>query len=329
MYRIEERDGHTVLIGLRLGDDTNPPSIAKADTSKLIALTELGESEYSGFKGGLYSDGKNERPTAHEAAGKELARSVQPLDAAGVPHDDGRIVLLSIGMSNATQEFSAFKRLADSDPEKSAKLVIVDGAQGGMTAAVIRNANDNARGTQYWATVDQRLSTARVSREQVQVVWIKEADAGPTQGFPTYAQTLQQELCDIARLLYDRFPNLKLAYLSCRTYGGYARTTLNPEPYAYESGFAVKWLIEQQLRGEPSLNFDSAKGAAKAPWLSWGPYLWANGTRPNSHGLQYEASDFGNDGTHPSPSGQRKVAQSLLRFFKTDSTTRPWFVEVR
>jgi len=64
----------------------------------------------------------------------------------------------------------------------------------------------------------------------------------------------------------------------------------------------------------------------QAPWLSWGPYLWANGTKKNADGLMYEQSDFGPDGTHPTRSGQRKVAGKLLEFFKSDTTTRPWFV---
>ena len=120
-----------------------------------------------------------------------------------------------------------------------------------MTAAAIQNAEDQGSGTRYWTTVDERLRAAGVTRAQVQAAWIKEADAGPTQGFPAYARTLQGELERIVSLMHARFSNLKLVYLSSRTYGGYARTPLNPEPYAYESGFAVKWLIEQQLRGDP------------------------------------------------------------------------------
>ncbi len=115
-------------------------------------------------------------------------------------------------------------------------------------------------------------------------------------------------------------------YLSSRTYGGYATTGLNPEPYAFESGFSVKWLIEQQIDGDKSLNFDPARGEVKAPWLSWGPYLWANGSTKREDGFAYEPDDFtSNDGTHQSPSGQRKVGQLLLKFFETDSTTKPWF----
>jgi hypothetical protein len=114
--------------------------------------------------------------------------------------------------------------------------------------------------------------------------------------------------------------------LSSRTYAGYARIPLNPEPYAYESGFAVKWLTEEQMKGDPALNYDSARGAIKAPWLSWGPYLWANGLTSRADDLFYEESDFASDGTHPSASGRRKVADQLLRFFKTDPTTKPWFL---
>src|ERR671936_402607 len=47
----------------------------------------------------------------------------------------------------------------------------------------------------------------------------------------------------IVAILRARYPNLKLVYVSSRTYGGYATTPLNPEPYAYDSGFAVKWLV--------------------------------------------------------------------------------------
>jgi hypothetical protein len=33
-----------------------------------------------------------------------------------------------------------------------------------------------------------------------------------------------------------------------------------------------------------------------------------------------------NDGTHPSPSGQQKVAALLWKFFTTDATAKSWFV---
>jgi hypothetical protein len=205
--------------------------------------------------------------------------------------------------------------------------VFVNGSQGGQTAAKTQDPNDKGSGTAYWAGVDAKLKAAGVTRAQVQAVWIKQADARPTDPFPKHAQTLQAELANIVRALHDRFPNLKLTYLSSRTYGGYAKTALNPEPFAYESGFAVKWLIEQQLKGDPALNNDPAKGPVKAPWLSWGPYLWANGQTPRSDGLSYDAADFwGKDGTHQSASGQTKVGKQLHQFFTTDSTAKPWFV---
>jgi hypothetical protein len=349
MLKAVERDGKNFLLGLRLGGRGQPPPLVRVDTSRLKPLPELGKGEYQGFRGGLYPDGQNKRPAGHEAAGVALAKKVRPLDAEGKPSPDGKIVLLSVGMSNTTQVFSAFKALADADTDKNRRLVIVDGAQGGMSAGRIVDPGDNdtpvkekadqqqqqletkpqpawSSGKRFWWEVDRRLRAAGVSRAQVQAVWIKQADPGPRQGFPGYARTLQDELGKIVRVLHARFPNLKQVYLSSRTYGGYARTPLNPEPYAYESGFSVKWLIEQQLKGEPALNYDAAKGPVRAPWLSWGPYLWANGTAKTGYDLFYEQSDFAGDGTHPSRAGQQKVARALLQFFKTDTTTRLWFV---
>ncbi|HBI45372.1 MAG TPA: hypothetical protein DDY78_21345 [Planctomycetales bacterium] len=323
MFIAGTKDGKDVLVGIKRRADDLP---VKVDTSAFKPLTELGLSEYEGYKGGLYPDGKNERPGEHEVAGVALAKTVRPLDADGKPAADGKIVLLSVGMSNTTQEFQVFKRLADADKDKNAKLVIVDGAQGGMTAARIVDPDDKGAGAKFWKTADERLKQAGVSAAQVQVVWVKEADAGPTDKFPKHAETLQAELSQIARLLHKRFPNVKLVYFSSRIYAGYATTKLNPEPYAYESGFAVKWLIEQQLKGDKALNYDADKGEFKAPWLGWGPYLWANGAAKRADGLVYDRDDLGGDGTHPSPSGARKVAKQLLEFFKKDSTAKPWFV---
>jgi hypothetical protein len=297
-----------------------------ADTSQIKPLPDLGARSYLGRPGGLYPGGRNARPPAHEQAGLALAAQLRPLDENGEPARNGWIVLLSVGMSNASQAFSAFKTIADRDPLKNPRVVVVDGAQGGMTASRIQDPESAEGGKEYWSAIDRRLAGAGVTPSQVQVVWIKEADPQPNSGFPQYALSLAAALARIVRVLPQRFPNVRLAYLSSRTYAGYAATTLNPEPYAYESGFAVKWLIEEQIRGAPNLQFHSANGRRQAPWLSWGPYLWTNGASVNAHGVTYNPDDFGADGTHPSPQGQKKLGEALLRFFKTDTTTRTWFV---
>ena len=294
-----------------------------ANTSvSLVPLTDLGSGLYQGNAGGLYENGSNARPAAHNAAGLAIANSIVPLDTLGNPDPDhGRIVLISIGMSNATQEFSAFVPKAMSDPARHPRLLVIDCAQGGQSADRI-NVPDAA----YWDAVSARLRAAGSAPRQAQVAWIKEANAGPTGGFLTSAEALQRNLAAVVRIIKQKLPNVRLAYLTSRIYAGYANTSLNPEPYAYESGFAVKWLIEEQISGEDSLNFDPGAGAAEAPWLSWGPYLWADGLSPRSDGLIWKCEDFAADGTHPSTSGRNLVADSLLAFFKRDETTVPWFV---
>jgi hypothetical protein len=324
-FKPQKQDGKEVLFGIKLAG--GPAAQPKVDTSHLKPLTEMGMAKYQDVPGGLYPNGKNERPQAHETAGLALAKQVQPLAKNGQPSKNGKIVLLSVGMSNTSQASQGFEKALAGFNAKNPQVQFVNGAVGGMTAWAIQDPEDGKSGTKYWTEVDNRLQMAGVSRAQVQVIWIKEADAGPSQGFPGYAKKLEGELANIVQTLPARFPNLKLVYLSSRTYGGYATTKLNPEPYAYESGFAVKWLIEKQISGDPALNYDPKKGAVKAPWLSWGPYLWANGSTKRADGFSYEQGDFTpSDGTHLTASGVEKVGNLMLQFFKNDSTTRPWFV---
>lgn len=332
-FMAQTKDGQTVLVGIRpaeVGQAGGPQGGGQAptfDASGLKSLTDLGPAKYHDFEGGLYPQGANVRPEAHEKAGVELARQVKPLGADGKPDPNGKIVLLSVGMSNTAQASQGFAPLLAKFADKNPALVFVNGAQGGMTAKAIENPDDSKTGTTYWTKVDEALKTAGVSPAQVQTVWIKQADAGPNQGFPAYAKTLQAELAKIVQILPARFPNVKFAYLSSRTFGGYAKIGLNPEPYAFESGFSVKWLIQQQLDGDASLNYDPAKGPVKAPWLGWGPYLWANGLAQKTASLPSEPDDFAPaDGTHESPAGQTKVGQALLDFFSKDATTTPWFL---
>jgi hypothetical protein len=250
-----------------------------------------------------------------------MAAQVVPRNpAGGIDQANGRIVLVSIVMSNATQEFSVFKSLADTFAAKNPRLVIVDCAQGGQTAANISNPNAT-----FWTVADQRLANAGVTPQQVQVAWVKEANAGPREAFPRHAAILDSEFVLIARILKSRYPNIVLAYWSSRTYGGYATSTLNPEPFAYESGFAVKWTITRQINGDTALAYIGPN--ARAPWLGWGAYLWADGLVPRSDGLIWLCDDFvPSDRTHPSTSGRLKVATMLLNFFSRDTTAKGWFL---
>jgi hypothetical protein len=290
----------------------------------------MNDTLYKEQTGGLYGQGRNTPPEAHQAAVQEALARIKPLDPEGQPSETGKIVLISLGMSNTTQEFSAFKKLADADPAKSPAVVIVDCAQGGQAAHQWVYPTEGKRNRPSpWLVMDQRLAKAGVRPAQVQLVWMKQAQIMPARlgEFPEHAQSLKNDMAEILRRLKPRFPNLRIAYLSSRIYAGYATTPLNPEPYAYESAFSVRWLIEDQINGDAGLNYDASQGPVQAPVLLWGPYLWADGVKPRKDdGLVWLREDLAGDGTHPSTSGRRKVAEMLLTFFKTDPNAKGWFL---
>lgn len=294
---------------------------ALAQTTGLVPLIDLGAGTHGGFPGGLYPGSLNTPPAAHLDSALARASGIVPRDALGNPDPHGWIGMIAVGMSNTTHEFGAFERNADQDPSRNARVVIVDTGFGGQTATVIANP---AAG--YWTTMMQRLAAMGLAPSQVQVAWLKEAEAQPPNNFPLHAQALRDTLKRVVQNLHDKFPNLRICYVSSRIYGGYsAQGTLNPEPQAYESGFAVKWLIEDQIDGDAALNYGQLPGDVRAPLLLWGPYLWADGVNPRSDGLTWQLGDLESDRVHPSPAGEQKVAAMLADFFANDATCASWW----
>src|SRR5256885_7697876 len=295
-----------ILVGCGDNGTTNPAVQGR------VPLTQLGSGAYKGFVGGLYPSGTNVEPSAHSAAGQSRAQAIEPLDTSGAPNAGGKMVLLSLGMSNTTQEFCAsgsttmscspwsFMGQAAADTAVNhSTLAIVNGARGGQDAQTWDAATD----ANYDTVRLNRLAPLGLTERQVQVVWVKQADAGPRDSLPSAqadAYALESRLANIARALKTHYPNLTVIFFSSRIYAGYATTTLNPEPFAYESGFAVKWLIQAQIdqianggtvtdTRAGDLNYNT-----RAAWLPRGPYPWAGGTPPRpGDGLGWARGEFG------------------------------------
>jgi hypothetical protein len=138
---------------------------------------------------------------------------------------------------------------------------------------------------------------------------------------------------------------------------------LNPEPFAYELGLGVQRLITAQVRQTAGITTPADSYAGQldytvAPWVDWGPYLWASGETPRQFdglfwcGTQNDSRcpnvpdvlhdptddplqrEFG-DYTHPTGEGVAKVANQLLIFIGKDPQSMkagspwvtPWIVK--
>jgi hypothetical protein len=287
-----------------------------------LALPDLGSGMYKGEQGGLYPGGSNTIPPAHLAAGLKIAKQIQPLDKDGNPAADGKIVMLAIGFSNPNMEFPVFQRTAAEEPGLNPKLMLVNGCVGGRSSEVIADPD-----SRYWGEVKGLTDKAGTTFKQVQVIWFKLVVPNPTQSWPVETKLLATHYIATLQNFHKYFPNCKLAFASNRTYGGYTEANGSPEPWSYESGFAVKWALAAQLQGKPELNYDAEKGEVRAPWAEWGPYLWTDGVKGRKDGMVYLRTDVGADGLHPSATGQKKVATLMMTFFKSDPVTKGWFLK--
>lgn len=361
---------------------SSPLTVSSSSNTAMIPIMDMTNPavNYLSFAGGLYENSSDDIPTDHASAGQTVAATIQPLDSNGSPSASGKVVLVSIGMSNAADEFGVFRSTAaDNSSVNHTTLVIANGAKGGITACYWTVAQGTppcgaSATNQYDRVRDDVLTPLGMTESQVEAVWIKEANGGPgvsgcgasgdlpcnslcdpsnagcsNTSTTTEALRYELQLGEILRAAQSRWPNLKVAFLTSRIYAGYATDDLNPEPYAYEYGYSVKWLIEAQINQIRTGTVDPVAGDlnyanSTVPWVAWGPYIWADGDTPRSDGLIWcnaqpaapckGEEDFQSDGTHPDSLGQQKVAygantpgstQNLLDFFLNAPYTKAWF----
>ncbi len=316
------------VVGCAGPGDGLAPSFAVTGHPRM-ALTDL-DSTYYGFPGGLFPG--DSIHALHNTAGLKAARAITRRNRNGVPSPLGKIVFMSVGYSNATQEWCtqtkpsgvtcngwSFMGQAQATPSVrplSQGLQMFNAARPSQTTDTWDSPSDY-----NYTRTDSLLAARGLAPGQVQAVWMKVAHLRPSVSLPdpnADAFTLARDIGNALRALKVRYPNLRQVFLASRTYGGYAATLLNPEPYAYETGFAVQWVIAAQIRQEETGNVDPRIGdlsALVAPWVDWAAYLWADGLNPRADGLRWLRTDFEADGTHPSTAGEAKVAALTLTYF--------------
>ncbi len=303
------------------------------DTSGLKSLIDLQYGKYLGFKGGLYPDGSNIMPYPHFADGMNISRQVVPLDADGnLDLLEGKAGFICLGASTAGNAFNHFKTVADLDPEINPCLKIVNAALGAKGLEIMTDTIANAW---YWdddILVD--LENSNLSRYQVQIIWIMVTSRVDTLLYwPYQPRRITDRYEELMPILLAKFPNLKQVYASGFNYGGYADPTheffnMINEPASYWNNWSIKFLIERQINGDPGLKYAGVD--RKAPWIAWGPHLWADGMRKNYvDGLFWNCTaDYKPDGGgyHLSNDGKDKEGNLIYDFFRNSIVAADWFL---
>jgi hypothetical protein len=319
-------------------DESDPAPVAS-----MVPLIDLGEGTYLSFQGGLYPGGSNAVPADHGQRAPLAA--IVPRDLSGSAAPNGRIILTSVGMSTTTQIWcveqwekpctsGTFIPRALADPAVNhTTLVPFNGARAGQTVTYWYG----AWGAENYVKIDSTLGARGLSPQQVQAAWvmlIRHPSEPPPRVDKTLpdpnanAYVLVSDLGRALRAMRSEWPNLQLAFLDSYIYSYEGPGGVTTEPLAYESGFAVKWLIEAQIEQLRTGAVDPIAGdlsLGAVPWLAWGPYLWADGSTPRSDGLTWPQSEY-KDARHLNKFGREKAAGMLLDFFKSSAFTQCWFL---
>lgn len=306
-------------VGLALADDGVTRRQGGFDPKSLPLFTE-GKPYLGDYETGLYPGGNNDMPAAHREAGLRLARSIRPLDRNGKPDEqNGRVVAVVKGHSNATLYFTAFQQLLkEHAAEINDRFVFVVGSVAGQQLPEILRLQGPV-----WDKSRRYIERAGCTNAQVQVLFLHTTFNGPGDRGgngpppPPFPRSMQQMQADVAKVLahcVKIYPNLRIAYLTTdglRHYTGM-------EPHVWREAFGIKWFIESQIKGENGTAFEDRPGDTRVlPWLCWGPYIWDN---------TWNRSKF-RDGVHPTPEVCREVAEKYWSFLKADPVAKPWLLK--
>jgi hypothetical protein len=242
--------------------------------------------------------------------------------APAVAPVDGVIGVVCIGMSNSNQECAAFIEhvrgpgAAEIDPA----VRVVNCAKGGNA---IERWTDPSNDQVLWdACLGRKLSEAGIRPDQVRVVYHKAANqfttgpgGAPLPPYPLPGSDYERFLANLslfATRVSQELPSVQAVYTTSRSYGGFAGHHARGEPLSYEEGHALNtWLGQNRT--------------VEGVWYGWGPYIWApdcvTGVT-NASGMCYVRTDFVNDGVHPSPAGESKIALAIHQRFLQEAWYR-------
>ncbi len=301
------------------------------DHQDILPLTDLGTGYYMGIQGGLFPGGSNTDATSHLNLGKNISKSIKPLNVSdSIDYATGEIILTGIGASVASDAYNNWKlAMIDSDWVDVNKCLNVKSTFiGGKTMTQMLDPEAS-----YWDNFLATLASKGIAPSHVQIAWMLLQSEIDTNEVNAYIDTVADEFTAILQNLYLYLPNLKEVFISGIHYTGYTapehkRYDYMVEPFGYWSNLAIKEVIARQINGDPELDPD---GVGKvAPYITWGPYFWADGINPRAtDGLTWPCENFRDDttggGFHLKPEYQFKEGTQFSTFFSTNPVAKIWY----
>lgn len=253
---------------------------------------------------GLYGLGLREMSPERQVAMNDAGEAIVPRLRDGTQEDTrGTIVLLCIGMSNASMTATALIRLANS--MKSPRVKIVNACQFGQDLAILSDPN-----SAYWQSwVPSKLAQAGVTAAQVGAIWCMEGCKKPTS-----SSEIQRMWGEVYKLCFAKYVNARQLLVDAVNYMGYSEQADLSEPGGYEQGVALRdWVV--------------GVGVQTRLVTAWGAYLWCDGEEFRRDGFNWMCpQDVMADGVHPSnPIGAEKLALAVLTRLTTMTETAVWF----
>lgn len=316
-----------------------------------LPLTDVGPRGYLGYDGGLFPGASNTDNPNHAAAGAAIARRIVPLGADGAANPvNGKIVYTYIGISLTYLDWWGSQDDPNTDiyaPTENFnyRALHLSNINPRLSLPRAIKANDSLYNwtdpnNPFWPDMIDALAQQSITPAQVQILWAfipgvgVDPNAPDQNSFPENAKYFRDGIVRMLHAILQYFPNTKIVYLSTKHFAWSTNPdgSLYWEPFEHDLGWGVKWAIEEQINGDPTLNYDPAKGPVTSPWITWGPYFWTDAGTPRRYDkLTWTCPDdlyvLNSDFSHQSPAGVYLQAGLLLNQMMNDPSATPWFLK--